>query len=238
MFQKRLSSGLQASASYTYSKCMTNSIGYYGEGGQTANASAYYQNIYNSAAEWGACGFDAAHNFVANAVYALPLGRNQRFGKGMNKALDAVVGGWTLSGILSLHTGFPLTITATDVSGTSSRGARANCVAPAQVFGAKNAPQGGYQWFNPADFAQPVSGTFGSCGVSTVRGPGLETLDFNAAKYFAITEHHRIEFRGEFINLTNTPILNAPTRGVGTTLGLLQNSQGARNIQFALKYSF
>jgi hypothetical protein len=217
---------------------MTNSIGYYGQGGQAATTSAYYQNIYNAQAEWGLCDYDAKSNFVANAVYALPIGRDKHFGKSMNKAVDAVVGGWTLSGILSLHTGFPLTVTATDVSGTLSRGARANCIAPAQVYGMQNAPQGGYQWFNPADFAQPGTGTFGTCGPSVVRGPGLESLDFNAAKYFSVTEHHRVELRGEFINLTNTPILNAPTRSIGTTLGLLQGSQGARNVQLALKYVF
>ena len=235
---KRLSAGLQFSASYTYSKCMTNSIGYYGQGGQTANASAYYQNIYDAAAEWGACGYDATHNFVGNAVYTLPFGRNQKYGKGMNKALDAVVGGWTAGGILSLHTGFPLTINGTDVSGTTARAARANCIAPAVVYGEMDALQGGYQWFNPADFAQAPAGTFGTCGVSTVRGPGLHTFDFNLAKSFSITEHQHLELRGEFINLTNTPILNAPARTIGTTLGLLQGSQGARNIQIALKYSF
>ncbi len=238
VLQKRLSSGLQTSLSYTWSKCLTNSIGYYGQGGQTANASAYFQNIYNMRAEWGACGYDATHNFIGNAVYSLPVGRNQKFGSNLNKAVDAVVGGWTVGGILSLHTGFPLTINATDVSGTTARAARANCVAPAVVYGEQNSPSGGYQWFNPADFAQPAPGTFGNCGVSTVRGPGLTSFDMNLAKYFSITEHHRMELRGEFINLTNTPILNAPTRTVGTTLGLLQGSQGARQVQLALKYSF
>jgi hypothetical protein len=156
----------------------------------------------------------------------------------MNKIVDGVVGGWTASGILSLHTGFPITVNATDVSGTTARAARANCIAPAMVFGQQDATQGGYQWFNPADFAQPSAGTFGNCGVSTLRGPGLQTFDFNLAKYFAVTEHQRLELRGEFINLTNTPILNSPTRGIGTTLGLLQGSQGARNVQIALKYTF
>ena len=235
---KRLSAGVQFTASYTYSKCMTNSIGYYGQGGQADNASAYFQNIYNMRAEWGACGYDATHNFVGNAIYALPFGRDRQFGKSMNKVLDGVVGGWTASGILSLHTGFPITVNGTDVSGTTARAARANCIAPAVVFGQQDATQGGYQWFNPADFAQASAGTFGNCGVSTLRGPGLKTLDFNLAKYFAITEHQHLELRGEFINLTNTPILNSPTRGIGTTLGLLQGSQGARNVQIALKYTF
>jgi hypothetical protein len=238
VLQKRLSAGLQASLAYTWSKCMTNSIGYYGQAGQADNASAYFQNIYNMTAEWGECGYDLTHNFVANAVYALPVGRNQTFGKGMNKALDTVVGGWTVSGILSLHSGYPITVNATDVSGTTARAARANCIAPPMVNGSQDAAQGGYQWFSPAGFAQPLPGTFGNCGVSTLRGPGLSSLDLNIAKYFAITEHHRVELRGEFINLTNTPILNSPTRSIGTTLGLLQGSQGARNVQIALKYSF
>lgn len=236
--QKRYSVGLQFSANYTYSKCMTNSIGYYGQGGQAATASAYFQNIYNAKAEWGPCDYDAAHNFVGNAVYTLPVGRDQMFGKGMNKALDMVVGGWQVGGILSLHTGFPLTVNATDVSGTTARAARANCIAPPDVFGDQNATQGGFQWFNPASYVQPATGTFGNCGVGTVRGPGLTTLDFNLSKHFPITEHQHIELRGEFINLTNTPILNAPARTIGTTLGLLQGSQGSRNVQLALKYTF
>jgi hypothetical protein len=237
-FQKRLSAGLQLSANYTYSKCMTNSIGYYGQSGQTVAASAYWQNLYNMAAEWGPCDYDATHNFVTNAVYALPVGRGRTFGKEMNKALDAIVGGWQVSGILSLHTGFAMTMKSSDVSGTGARTARANCIAPAVVYGQQNAPQGGYQWVNPADFSAEAAGTFGTCGVGTVRGPGLKTLDFNLAKYFSITEHQRLEVRGEFINLTNTPILNAPNTSVGTTLGLLQGSQGARNVQVALKYTF
>jgi Carboxypeptidase regulatory-like domain len=235
---RRLAAGLTTSASFTWSKCMTNSIGYYGQAGQADNASAYFQNIYNMKAEWGECGYDAKVNFVANAVYNLPIGRGQQFGRNMNKAADAIIGGWTAAGILSVHSGFPITVNGTDVSGTTARAARANCIAPAQVYGDQNAPQGGYQWFNPADFAQAAAGTFGNCGVSTLRGPGLTSFDFNVSKFFPITEHHRIEFRAEFINLTNTVILNSPTRSIGTTLGLLQSSQGPRNVQLALKYSF
>lgn len=236
--QKRLSSGLQYSLAYTYSKCMTNNQGYYGQGGQAGQSNWYYQNIYNAAAEWGPCDYDATHNFVANAVYELPFGRGRKFGHSMNKALNTVAGGWQVGGILSLHTGFPLTVTATDASNTGSRGARADCVAPGTVFGQQNSPDGGYQWFNPAAYAQPADGTFGSCGVGTIRGPGLTDFDFSLEKTFQITERHAVDFRAEFINLTNTPILNAPIRGLGTTLGLLNSSQGARNIQFALKYHF
>ena len=238
VLQKRLSSGLQLSLAYTYSKCMTNDIGYYGQAGQSDGAAAYFQNIYNAAAEWGPCEYDAAHIFVGNAVYALPVGRGRAFGKDMNKFVDAAVGGWQTSGILSLHTGFPITMNATDASGTLARAARANCVSPAQVYGRQEAAQGGYLWFNPADFAQPAAGTFGDCGTGTLRGPGLKSLDFNLQKTFRITERHNVDLRVEFINLTNTPILNGPNRAIGPTNGLLQTSQGARNVQVAFKYRF
>ncbi len=173
-----------------------------------------------------------------NAIYSLPFGRNQQFGKNMNKVLDAFVGGWQVSGIWSWHSGFPLTIFGSDASNTLARSARANCLVPGTVYGEQNSPLGGYQWFNPTAYGQPKSGTFGNCGVGTIRGPGLISLDANIAKTFHITERQHLEIRGEFLNVTNTPILNAPTRSLGTKLGLLQASQGARNVQLALKYLF
>jgi hypothetical protein len=236
---KRFSKGLEYSVAYTYSKCLTNSSGYYGSwGGQTTPTSPYWQDIYDAKAEWGPCYYDATHILTSYATYDLPVGRGRTFGSNMNKVADAVIGGWQVNGILSLHTGFPLTISASDASGTNSRGARADCIAPPDVFGEQNSPSGGYQWFNSASYAAPSPGTFGSCGVGTVRGPGLHTFDLSLSKFFAVTEHQKLEFRSEFINLTNTPILNSPNTGLGTTLGLLQSGQGARQIQFAMKYHF
>lgn len=239
VLQKRFSSGLEYSVAYTYSKCMTDSSGYYGSwGGQTTPTSPYWQNLYDKKAEWGPCYYDATHVLTSYATYDLPFGRGRKFGKDMNKMVDAVVGGWQANAILSLHTGFPLTISASDASGTNSRGSRANCVAPVHILGEQNSPAGGYQWFDPNSFGPAAPGTFGTCGVGTVRGPGLHTLDFSLAKFFSFTERQKLEFRAEAINLTNTPILNSPNAGLGSTLGLLQSSQGARNVQFALKYLF
>lgn len=236
---KRFSGGLEYSVAYTYSKCMTDSSGYYGSwGGQTTPTSPYWQNLYDKKAEWGPCYYDATHVLTSYATYDLPFGRNRKYAKDMNKAVDAIVGGWQINGIVSLHTGFPLTISANDASGTSSRGSRANCIAPARVFGRQNSPQGGYQWFDPNAYGPALPGTFGTCGVGTVRGPGLHNLDLSLAKFFSITESQKVEVRAESINFTNTPILNSPNTGLGGNLGLLQGAQGARNIQFALKYIF
>ncbi len=239
VLQKRLGNGLEYSVAYTYSKCMTDSSGYYGSwGGQTTPTSPYWQNLYDKKAEWGPCYYDATHVLTSYATYDLPFGRGRKFGKNMNKVVNAVVGDWQVNGILSLHTGFPLTISADDASGTNSRGSRANCIAAPHVLGEQNSPSGGYQWFDPASYAPAAPGTFGTCGVGTVRGPGLHTLDLSLAKFFDITERQRIEFRAESTNFTNTPILNSPNASLGSTLGLLQNAQGARNVQFALKYLF
>jgi len=237
-FQRRLSDGLQFQVAYTFSKCMTDSIGYYGDSGQAAPTSAYFQNLYDKRAEWGPCFFDATHLVTGYAVYELPLGRGKKWGNNMNRAANAVVGGWQVSGILSQHTGFPLTITAGDASHTNSRGPRADCIAPPHVFGTRNASTGGYQWFDPNSYAAPPSGHFGSCGVGTVRGPGQHTFDMGLQKQFIITENKRVEFRGEFVNLTNTPILNSPGTGLGGGLGQITSSQGERQIQFALKFYF
>ena len=238
--QQRLANGLQGQIAYTWSKCMTDSTGFYGEGAQASSSSPYAQDLYNRAAEWGPCYYDATQYVTAYVTYDLPFGRGRAFGKDWNRAVDAVLGGWQVNGILTFHGGFPLTINASDNSGTNSFGARANCLGPAQVYGTQNSPSGGYQWFNPATsiYGPENQGSFGTCGVGTVRGPGLATADVSFVKIFQVTERQRLEIRSEFINFTNTPILQAPDVNLGSTLGLIQSSQAARNIQFGLKYSF
>jgi hypothetical protein len=235
---RRLAQGLQFQVAYTYSKCMTDSTGFYGEGAQAVNQANNPQNIYNRAAEWGACYYDLTHSLILEETYDLPFGHDRRFASHLNKVADAVLGGWQINGILSFHGGFPLTISGSDNSGTDARSARANCISPATVYGEQDSSLGGYQWFNPAAYAPAAGGTFGTCGVSTVRGPGLATADVGVSKRFVVREGQNLEFRTEFINFTNTPILNAPKAALGSTLGLLQSSQGARNIQLGLKYNF
>ena len=244
VLQKRFSNGLEYSVAYTYSKCMTNSSGYYGSwGGGAVPTSPYFQNLYDMKSEWGPCYYDATHVLTSYATYDLPFGRGRKYANNLNPVANVFLGGWQANAILSLHTGFPLTISASDDTGTGSRGSRANCLAPVQIYGTQNSPEGGYQWFNPADFGPETGGTFGTCGVGTVRGPGLATLDGSLAKFFNFTERYSLEFRAEATNLTNTPILNAPNAGLGSTLGLLQGSGGAsgvfgRQVQFALKFHF
>lgn len=234
--RKRFSRGLEYQVSYAWSKAMTDSRGYYGEAGQAAAAAGRLQNTYNRRAEWAPAYFDAGQNFSLISTYDLPFGRGKALGSQWNRLVDAIAGNWRMSGVLTLRSGFPLTITALDRSGTLSGAPRADLIANAK---GTNGVGPNATWFNTAAFRQPRAGTFGSAGVGVVRGPGLRNLDLSLQKSFPVTETKRFEFRVESFNFTNTPIFNAPDVNVNSaTFGQVLNAQGERNIQLALKFYF
>jgi hypothetical protein len=248
VLQKTLSHGLQAQVSYTYAKCMSNNTGYYGtwSGSRASStASPYWQNIYDPKAEWAPCYYDETNNLTAYAVYDLPIGQGKQFGSGMNKAANAVVGGWTISPIVTLHTGFPLALytNASDPTGTSSRGLRPDCNGTNTVWGRRNATAaqgGGIAWFDPNNYTDPTT-TFGTCApqLGGLRGPGYYNWDASLQKNFQVTERFRLQFRTDFLNMFNRVNLAVPNTTVNvSTTGVIQASQPARNIQFALKLYF
>jgi hypothetical protein len=236
-FQKRLSNGLEFQANYTWSKCLTDSIGYYGGYGQGGGNYYYWQNTYDAHSYYGNCYYDVPQAFNGYVTYDIPFGRGRTFGKNLNRAVNAAIGDWQINSIVTFHSGFPFTVGANDVSGTGSFGPLASCAASPVVYGQRNSPSGGYQYWDQGTFVQPSSG-FGNCGVGIIRGPGIHTADLAISKLFTITEHQNLEFKAQAINFTNTPILNAPSSGLGPQLGLVNSSQGAREIQFGLKYNF
>jgi Carboxypeptidase regulatory-like domain len=249
VFQKRYSSGLEYQVSYTYSKCMTDNSGYYGTWGdtQTTPANPYYQNLYNPRADYAPCYFDAKHILSSYAVYELPIGRGKRFGHDMNGVANAVVGGWQVAPIVSIHTGFPLALYnfTNDPSNTGSRGARPNCGPGAgRVFGRQPAFSGGqfigYQWFDPSPYSLPtVAQGFGTCPAQgPVRGPGYANLDLGVQKNFQMTERTKLQFRADFLNAFNHTNLDGPATAFGSGMGIVSSSQSPRNIQLALKLYF
>jgi hypothetical protein len=242
--------GLQYQVAYTYSHCLTNSSGYYGSwGGQTTPASPYWQNLYDPRAEWGDCYYDVTHDLTAYAVYDLPIGNGKKFAANASKPLNALIGGWQVSPIWTWRGGFPLDISASDETTTGSQGGRADCLArPSypKTFVSTGTNSVALQWFDPNNYSNPNNFQFGTCGVTPVRGPGLNDVDLTLHKSFTITESKRIEFRTDFTNLFNHPILTSPSTGCGGGagdpcafgLGQITGSEGERNIQFALKLYF
>jgi hypothetical protein len=248
VLQKRFSNGLQGQVAYTYSKCMTDATGYFGGGWggtQTSLPASFWQNIYDRKAEWGPCYFDQTHILSAYANYQLPFGHGKKMGTNMNRVANAVVGGWEVSPIITLHTGNAMTagLAFFDNSGTGGNGpfgfARPNCgAAPSYPKTHLTGSQTGIQWVAPGGFTVPHLNTFGDCHNGSVRGPTLAQVDIGVHKDFPISENKGFEFRSEFINLFNHPILNAPNMLLGNTFGQITTGQGERNIQFALKFHF
>ena len=235
---KEMSHGLQGQLSYTYSKCMSDSTGYYGAWNNALSASAYWQNVYDQRSEWAPCYYDATHVLSAYAVYELPIGNGKQFASGVRKSVDEVIGGWAVSPIVSFRTGWPMPIYgAADNSGTFSRGARADCNSLPSI---ENTPIAGIgtQWFtNNNNFTQPAVGTFGNCSpqLSGLRSPRYTDVDASVHKDFLLTERVRLQFRTDFINAFNHVQYNAPNTGIGATMGQITGAQPPRNIQMALK---
>jgi hypothetical protein len=234
---KRFSSGIEYQISYTWSHGMSDSIGYYGDGGQSGSQSAYMQNLYDRRSEWGPFLADSKHNFVASYYYELPFGKGRKFGSNLNRGVDAVLGGWEMGGNFSAHTGFPLTIKATDRSNTLARSARANVIGVANdshIVGPGN------HWLDVSAYSQPVAFTFGNAGTGTERGPGAAIFNLSLSKRFAITEHKYFELRGEAFNLANHPVFNSPISQTITssTFGEVSSTQGERSVQVVAKFYF
>jgi len=246
-FQKRLSHGLEFQGNYTWAKCMGNSSGFYAQYGDTnasltqaGNNHFFFQNTYNPGADYGRCDQNVTNSFNGFVTYDLPFGRGRTFGSNMNRVTDLVAGGWQVNSILQFHDGFPITAQATDNSGTTSGFPRANCNGQPVETPKKNSTipgSPGYVWFSSSSVSQPTSG-FGNCQVGSFTGPGLQAIDFSVSKNFTIVEHQSLQFRAEAINVLNHPILVAPNSTIGTTFGLVNNAQGERQLQFALKYLF
>lgn len=236
--RKRYSMGLEYQMAFTYSHGMSDSIGYYGEGGQAGSQSAYWQYLYCQKCEWGPTYFDNKFIFTPSFVYHLPFGRTHTFGSNWNRGVDAVLGGWQVGGIYSYHSGFPLTIKYNgDTSGTGQRSYRVNVVGTPHdqhVVGPGNS------WLDISAYGAPPKGTYGNIGVGTARGPGMSRFDLSLSKQFHVTESRYFEFRGEAFNLSNTPIFSSPSSQTitSTLFGQIRGSQGERSIQLVGKFYF
>jgi Carboxypeptidase regulatory-like domain/TonB dependent receptor len=248
----RLTRGLEFLTNYTWSKSLTNNLGYYGAGGGAgASQSAYWQNSYNGGTDYGPAFFDATHIFSFSGYYDLPFGRGKQFGGNMNRIVDEAVGGWKLAAIASLHTGLPVTMMSAEYYAVNQRTDRANHYRKLIVKNRSVA-----NWFGTDPSAIPCAtdvdnGTcaygeesstgLGTAGVGTERAPGYHDLDAALSKAFAITESKHLDFRADFFNVLNTTSLAPPSNNVspGNSFGQIKSTVSTeRQIQLALKLIF
>lgn len=185
-------------------------------------------------------GFNIPHNLQVAAVYALP------FGHGSDTIANQVIRDWQVNSIFSVNQNRQFTVTAS--GGTLN--ARENAQTADQV-GALRKLEGigvGDPYYDPASFAQPtrVAGVdctnldcFGSTGRNLLRGPTWVNLDFSVFRTFTLNEDFGLEFRTEFLNLTNTPHFSNPNGSVASSefMQITSTSQNAPNrvVRFGLK---
>ena len=146
--------------------------------------------------------YDLPQALKGTAVYRLPFGRGNRF-LNDNAAVDAVVGGWQLSGTTTVAHGQPFTVYA---DGDTYQLASGSAQFPNWNPGvsAKPAHRGVNEWFNPAAFTKPANGTLGNVRRNSLYGPGFVGLNLSLGKTFALWENLKLQVRADAANATES----------------------------------
>jgi hypothetical protein len=259
--RKRFSNGLLFDLNYTWSKSID--LGSTGEAGVSWNPTAasysgFIQNTWNASQMRGVSSYDTTHAVNGYLVYQLPLGRGRKFGGNMNRALDAFIGGWQISGTWRQTTGLPFSMgngqrwpTNWEVSDIATP----NGQPIPKVVSTGNSSQGSPNlWQDPkaafAAFQETMPGQSGSR--NTMRGDGFFDIDTGLYKSFTMpySEHHHLTIRWESYNVTNSvrfdPTCGASSYGTGcgntlssSSFGKLTTQLGTpRQMQFAARYTW
>jgi hypothetical protein len=239
--RRQFARGLQLRGVYTYSSNLDDGSAW--NTSVSANTPAFVMYPGNPGLDYGPAATNIRHAAAINGTWELPFHH------------DALVKGWSLSGITTLQSGFPLSPQLgynPTGNGDTRNPARPN---RAPGFTGQLYPKTVRQWFNPAAFAAPYPGTFGNVGRDTLTGPGLSELDLGLSKSATIHERLRAQFRAEFFNVLNhsnfttpNPVVysSGPTPKTLTAADTLSPTAGvisatattSRQIQFGLKLLF
>ena len=222
-YTKRFSMGLSAMASYTWAHSLDQ-----------LNVFWPYDDSLNRGASNSKTN-DVRHTFSAGYTYVLPVGKGRHWLANGPRIAQGILGGWSVNGITTARTGFPLVIAMNSSLLNTGTGNRANINCP-QV----SLPKLVGQWFDTSCFSAPAAYVFGNSGKGHVRGPGVLNFDLSAFKSFRFDEKRAIEFRSEFFNAFNNPHFNNPATTFGNSdFGRITSTiLTPREIQMGLKFTF
>jgi hypothetical protein len=237
--EKRMGQGLMFKGAYTWSKTLAkNGARSTGNIGQVQDPLILRNNN-------GFSVDNVPHRFTANFLYQLPFGKGQQLASGANKILDAFIGGWNLSGILTLHNGYHLTaptIAAANCNSSPTNLCRPDLIGDPVLGGSGLVTprwnRDAFDW--PLNTAKhPAQAPrFGTSAMNILRGNAANSLDAGIFKNFVFKENYRFEFRTELFNAFNHTNFASPNTSVenpnfGRTFS---TSIGPRTIQFGLKF--
>jgi hypothetical protein len=248
-FQRRLSRGLQALGSYTWSHSIDTA--------SNDSSSFAPAAIIDPKADRGPSDFDVRHSFTSAVTYNVPTPEAGAIG-------NAVLRNWSVDTIFRARTATPVNvITGTAIFGVSDV-FRPDLVLGVPLYVDDPAVAGGRR-INRAAFSAPPTSRQGTLGRNALRGFGASQLDLALRRQFNLSERANLQFRAEFFNILNHPNFGDPGAGgsntnnlttplfgqsilmLGTSLGSggsnggfspLYQIGGPRSIQFGLKLKF
>jgi hypothetical protein len=213
-FERRLTNGFQTLVSYTWSKSIDNTSGYFGvEDGAGSRSSV--QNFFDPQSNEGPSGFDIPHFFSWYTVWELPVGTGKQWLTGGPAAW--ILGNWSVNAIVQVRSGQPFNVgVAGDVANIGGTGpAISNYERPNLVGNPVPATQTAAMWFDPSAFTIP-SGAFGTFERNGLRSAAVKNVDLSLFKNIPLNGGRVIQVRIEAFNVFNIQNLGVPS---GTTIG-------------------
>ncbi len=259
LFQRSLSKGLQAMASYTWSHSIDD--------GSNSAYTLPNNTVEAVSNERASSDFDIRHSFQAAVTYSVPNHSHNSF-------VHAIAGGWGTDFIFRTRTATPINVVDSAVYFSqfvpgAQIGERPNIVPgqPLLLYGSqcgaayKIASCPGGMGLNKAAFVAPAPGIQGDLPRNALRSFGWSQLDFTLRRQFPIHESVALQFRADVFNITNTPYfaltgnsLNFANAAFGVSSTMLNNALfasgtvsgfnplyqigGPRSIQLSLKLIF
>jgi hypothetical protein len=236
--QQRFSRGLSFLSSFSWSKSIDDGSGIRTSDGDSLTPS----NNYDLGLERGLSAFDFRRRWTTSWLWDLPIGHDRRW---LNRggALDWVLGGWQIGGIVTLQDGFPFTVECG--GGTIQNGGGICYPDPTGTdWRLPASERSRTRYFNTDAFVDrnPAGGPFryGTVARNSLIGPGIVSIDASANKRFPLIGSSYAEVRVEVFNLPNHPIFNQPGRTLRTpTFGVITSTRmDSRQIQLGLKVVF
>jgi Carboxypeptidase regulatory-like domain/TonB dependent receptor/TonB-dependent Receptor Plug Domain len=226
--EKRYSGGFFFLGNYQLSKSTDN-----GSGEIEANDTAFATDLN---ADKGPSRYDQRHRAAISFGYELPFGPGKPY-LSDGGAVAYVLGGWQVQGIVRLGSGFPLSVTSTNVCQCGSFiPQRVNLVSAGNYGNIDDGTP--LHWFDQTAYVVPAAGTQGTAGRNTVRGPGTQQVNFSISKRFPINHAH-LEFRAEVFNLLNHDNFGNPDTNISNnTVGTITTADDGRNMQLGLRVAW
>ncbi|MFV0388675.1 MAG: TonB-dependent receptor domain-containing protein [Pyrinomonadaceae bacterium] len=248
MLKRRFVNGLSYQIAYTLSKSedtrsfdptfSTVSTG------TSQSASSTPFDINNRRLNYAWSDFDRRHVVSGYYTWELPWGRGRAWGSDMPKALDAVIGGWQLSGLLTVQSGRPFTVYSGRYTYSNVVSSFANCSGCTRNMGSVIEENGTSYFFSAAQqamFSEPDSGSLGNTGRNYFIGPGYWQTDASISKKFKFSERMSFDLRLDAQNVTNSTSYGFPTTTyTSSTFGRIRTSinSGPRRMQLSARFSF